>query len=189
MTTIALLICAVVVLCIALIRVLWRSPLTIDAQAERASRPEALLDAKLVYMEKLFRVSSPVGLVAKLDRAYRMPSGLIVLVEFKSRWINRPFMSDVIQLSVQRMAVQGETGQAVASYGYVVVKAPSKRAPQTAYFVELMSDAEVIALVRRREELLARQIAPRYSMSQKMCRKCAFRLQCDHPSSLEGKQR
>ena len=73
MTTIALLICAVVVLCIALIRVLWRSPLTIDAQAERASRPEALLDAKLVYMEKLFRVSSPVGLVAKLDRAYRMP--------------------------------------------------------------------------------------------------------------------
>ena len=76
-------------------------------RAERASRPAALRDAELVYMERLFRVSTPVGLMAKLDRAYRLPSGMIVLVEFKTRWSNQPSLSDVIQLSAQRMAVMG----------------------------------------------------------------------------------
>jgi hypothetical protein len=89
-----------------------------------------------------------------------MPSGLVVLVEFKSRWINRPLLSDVIQLSVQRMAVEGQTRQAVASHGYVVVKAPGKHAPQTAHRVELMSDVQVLALIKRRDDILAGRVAP-----------------------------
>ena len=60
--------------------------------------------------KELFRISTPVGLVAKLDRAYRLPSGLLVLVEFKTRWSNQPCLSDVIQLSAQRMAVNGANG-------------------------------------------------------------------------------
>ena len=47
-----------------------RSPVSMAIEAERASRPEELSDAKLVHMERLFRVSKPVGLVARLDRAY-----------------------------------------------------------------------------------------------------------------------
>jgi len=185
MTTVLWVVCTVVI-CIACFLCLWRSRGAIAVQAERASRPEALFDAKLVYMEKLFRVFKPVGLVAKLDRAYRTPSGLIVLVELKCRWINRPFLSDVIQLSVQKMAVEGQTGQTVSSFGYVVVKAPSKRTLQTAHRVELMPDEDVIALVRRRDEILARRITPRYSESQKMCQACAFRSQCDRPKSRAG---
>ncbi len=99
-------------------------------------------------MERLFRISTPVGLVAKLDRAYRMPSGLLVLVELKTRWINQPFLSDVIQLSAQRMAVMGQTGQAVASYGYVMVKAPTGRAFPIAHRVQLMTDEEIVALIK-----------------------------------------
>ena len=95
MTTLLWVVCSVAVVCIALIHGHWLSRGAIAVLAECASRPEVLLDAKLEYMEELFRVFKPVGLVAKLDRAYRMPSGLIVLVELKCRRINRPFLSDV----------------------------------------------------------------------------------------------
>ena len=160
----------------------WRRSLeTNAARTERASRPAALRDAELVYMERLFRVSTPVGLVAKLDRAYRLPSGVIVLVEFKMRRSNQPSLSDVIQLSAQRMAVMGQTGQSVASYGYVLVKTPAPRVLPTAHRVKLITDEQVVALVRRREDVLAGRVLPRSSYSQKACLTCAFRAQCDHP--------
>ena len=160
----------------------WRRSLeTNAARTERASRPAALRDAELVYMERLFRVSTPVGLVAKLDRAYRLPSGVIVLVEFKMRWSNQPSLSDVIQLSAQRRAVMGQTGQSVASYGYVLVKTPAPRALPTTHRVKLITDEQVVALVRRREDVLAGRVLPRSSYSQKACLTCAFRAQCDHP--------
>jgi hypothetical protein len=110
-----------------------------------------------------------------------MPSGLLVLVEFKTRWSNQPFLSDVIQLSAQRMAVMGQTGQSVASYGYVMVKAPTRRALPIAHFVKLMTDEQVVALVRRREDVLAGRVLPRWSYSQKACPICAFQAKCDHP--------
>ena len=173
-------VCAVAVVGFALVMAWMRSLETHAARAERASRPAALRDAELVYLEKLFRISRPVGLVAKLDRAYRLPSGLLVLVEFKTRWSNQPCLSDVIQLSVQRMAMIGQTGQSVASYGYVIVKAPAPRALPTAHRVKLMTDEQVFALVRRREEILAgRGVLPRKSSSPKTCDACAFRSDCD----------
>ena len=173
--------CAVAVVCLALVMARWRLLETNAARAERASRPAALWDADLVYMERMFRISTPVGLVAKLDRAYRLPSGLIVLVEFKMRWSNQPSLSDVIQLSAQRRAVMGQTGQSVASYGYVLVKTPAPRALPTTHRVKLITDEQVVALVRRREDVLAGRVLPRSSYSQKACLTCAFRAQCDHP--------
>lgn len=172
--------CAVAVVCLALVKVWKQSHRSNPALAEWASRPAALRDAELVYMERLFRISTPVGLVAKLDRAYRLPSGLLVLVEFKTRSSNQPCLSDVIQLSAQRMAVMGQTRQAVASYAYVMVKVRSRGALPTAYRVELMSDGQVVALIRRREAILAGHVLPDRPWSRKTCLSCAFRAQCDH---------
>lgn len=171
--------CAVAVIGFALVMARRRSLESHATRAERASRPAALRDAELVYMERLFRVSTPVGLMAKLDRAYRLPSGMIVLVEFKTRWSNQPSLSDVIQLSAQRMAVMGQTGQSVASYGYVLVKAPAPRALPTAHRVKLITDEQVVALVRRREDVLAGRALPCRPLSRKVCPTCAFRTQCD----------
>ena len=67
---------------------------------ERRSRPAALRDAELVHVEKTFRTNSPVPIAAKLDRAYRLPSGQFVLVELKTRWNGGPNLSDVIQRCV-----------------------------------------------------------------------------------------
>ena len=173
--------CAVAVVGFALVLARWRSLETHAARAERASRPAALRDAELVYMERLFRISTPVGLVAKLDRAYRMPSGLLVLVEFKTRWSNQPCLSDVIQLSAQRMAVMGQTGRSVASYGYVMVKPPTRRALPIAHRVQLMTDEEMVALIKKREDILAGRVMPRQSHSRNACLTCVFLAQCDHP--------
>lgn len=171
--------CAVAGICLALLIVGKQSQASNAALAEWASRPAALRDAELVYMEKVFRISTPVALVAKLDRAYRMPSGLIVLMELKTRWSNQPLLSDVIQMSAQRLAVIGQTSQSVASHGYVIVKAPTRRALPIAHLVKLMTGDQVVALVRRREEILAGRILPRESFSRKTCMACAFRIKCD----------
>jgi CRISPR-associated exonuclease Cas4 len=171
--------CAVAVACLALAAGRGRLHAVNAGLAERALRPEGLRDAELVHVEKQFRISQPLGLAAKIDRAYRMPSGLIVLVELKTRWVNRPFLSDVIQLSAQRMAVQGQTGQAVASYGYVMVKSPTGRAMPTAHRVDLMSDEQVVDLVRRREAILAGRVPPHWPLTRRTCLKCAFRTHCN----------
>jgi CRISPR-associated exonuclease Cas4 len=62
---------------------------------ERDSLPSDLKDAELLYLEKRFDVSEPVRLSTRLDRAYRMPSGLVVILELKTRSVNRAFPSDV----------------------------------------------------------------------------------------------
>ena len=170
-----------VVVCLALVIAWRRSVATDPALAERASRPAALQDAELVYMERLFRALRPVGVVAKIDRAYRLPCGLLVLVELKTRWINQPCLSDVIQLSAQRVAVMGQTHQAVAPYAYVMVKAPTGRALPIAHRVQLMTDEQVVALVKRREDIFAGRVLPRSSCSRKACLTCMFRAQCDLP--------
>ena len=138
----------IVVVCLVLVIAWQRSVETDAARAERASRPDALRDAELVYMERLFRTSEPVGLVAKIDRA-------------------------------QRVAVMGQTKQIVASYAYVMVKAPIGRDLPIAHRVQLMTDEHVVALVWRREDILAGRVLPRPPWSRKTCLSCAFRGQCD----------
>ncbi len=143
---------------------------------ERASRPSDLRDAELIYLEKRFNTSDPVRLSARLDRAYRMPSGLVVLLELKTRSVNRVFPSDVIQLSAQKLALERQTGQLVAHHGYVVAQMPD--GAREAHRVQLVSGEAVVALVRRREAILAGRINPRPAASVGVCSACAYRSIC-----------
>lgn len=145
---------------------------------ERAWLPAELQDAALVYAEQVFRAGSPVPIVAKLDRGYRNADGVIILVELKTRRANRPHLSDVIELSAQRLAVQGQTGERVAGYGYVVIQRTGSRR-KMAHRVGLLSTEEVMALATRREAILARAVVPRYASSQRLCARCAFKGECE----------
>ncbi|MBI5720651.1 MAG: PD-(D/E)XK nuclease family protein [Rubrivivax sp.] len=149
--------------------------------AEQASRPAALGDATLAYMEKLFRVRAPVPLVARVDRAYRRPDGELVLVELKTRWSDRAYATDVIQLSAQRMALEGQTGQRVAAHGFVTAQRPKGTAASRSHRVELLDTAKIVALYRRREDVISGRLMPRYVESSSGCRGCAFRALCDGP--------
>ena len=64
---------------------------------------------------------------------------------------------------------------------HVMVKAPTRRALPIPHLVKLMTDEQVVALVRRREEVLAGRALPCWPLSRKACPTCAFRTQCDYP--------
>ncbi|MGK2897282.1 MAG: PD-(D/E)XK nuclease family protein [Burkholderiaceae bacterium] len=157
--------------------VAWRRRhATLADRMEMANRPSDLKDAELIYLEKRFDMLEPVRVSARLDRACRMPSGLIVLLELKTRSVNRVFPSDVIQLSAQRLALERQTRRVVAHHGYVVAQMPD--GAREAHRVQLVSGEAVVALVRRREAILAGGINPRPAASVGVCRTCAYRSTC-----------
>jgi CRISPR-associated exonuclease Cas4 len=161
---------------LGLIVALRRRRAALADRMEWASRPWDLRDAELLYLEKRFDVSEPVRLSTRLDRAYRMPSGLVVLLELKTRSVNRAFPSDVIQLSAQRLALERKTRQVVAQHGYVVTQTPD--GAREAHRVQLVSGEAVVALVGRREAILAGRINPRPAASVGVCGTCAYRSIC-----------
>lgn len=146
---------------------------------ERKSRPRELQNAELVYMETLFRVQRPLRLVARVDRVYRRPSGSLVLVELKRRGSNRVHRSDLIQLSVQKVAIEAQTGEAVDPVAFVSFADPGGKGVRRSESVRLLGAEDVAALARRREGILSGHTEPTYARSLKACSSCAFRAECD----------
>jgi CRISPR/Cas system-associated exonuclease Cas4 (RecB family) len=149
----------------------------LHASCERASRPRELANAELVYMEKLFRIGEPIRLVARVDRAYRLPGGSLVLVELKTRKMSRPYLSDVIQLSAQRLAIEMLTGEVVEPYGYVSVLGGNRK--MRSHQVRLLDAEAVVDLYRRREAIRTGRAPPAYASAESACRGCALRSRCD----------
>lgn len=77
--------------------------------------PREIADGELAFAERRFE-SKRLGLVARLDRAYRQ-GGELHLVELKTRGYYAAHASDAIELSVQRLVLQEETGERVSSVG------------------------------------------------------------------------
>jgi len=81
--------------------------------AEKAWKPESLKTAALEHAERTFVTERPFRLVAKIDRAYRTPSGLLVLMELKRPPRPRAYRSDIVELSAQKVAIENSTSQRV----------------------------------------------------------------------------
>jgi hypothetical protein len=113
-----------------------------------------------------------------VDRAYRLPSGAIVLLELKTRETDRPYLSDVIELSAQRAAIALQTGEPVADHAYVAVRRPGGARPNV-HPVQLMSIDEVAALALRRKAMVSGRLAPTYAGSARICSQCAFAPRCE----------
>ena len=147
-------------------------------RAHRADRwmPEGLGEASLAYVERTFCSEGPRHVVARMDRAYRSPRGLITLVELKTRAEDRVYASDVIEISAQRLALSSETGEEVVPFAFVVVESSSGR---TSERVKLMSADQVRKLVDRRHDLLEGRLVPRPPVHARLCRKCTHRDRCD----------
>lgn len=83
--------------------------------------PRELRRAELVYSEALFRVEVPEPISARVDRSYQRRDGMLVLLELKTRRHARVYLSDVIELSAQRVAQSGALGQPVSAHAYVLI--------------------------------------------------------------------
>ncbi|MBI2749063.1 MAG: hypothetical protein HYX43_06905 [Burkholderiales bacterium] len=140
--------------------------------------PRELRDARLLYAEQLFTATGQPSISARVDRAYRLPSGAIVLLELKTRAIDRPYLSDVIELSAQRAAVMLQTGESVADHAYVAVRLPGAAAA-TVHPVQLLDIDEVAALALRRKAIISGRLAPTYAGSTRICSQCAFAPRCE----------
>ena len=138
--------------------------------------PRALWGAELAWAEQTFR-SRRRRLVARVDRAYRH-GGQVVLVELKTRRTSAVYDSDVIELSVQKAALEDATGEVVSRKAWVLIE-DADSGWRTPHEVELLDEQELAALVRRYRLLRTGQMheaepAPRLSM----CRHCGHRVRC-----------
>ncbi|WP_295647293.1 PD-(D/E)XK nuclease family protein [uncultured Methylibium sp.] len=163
--------------CAACVGAVWAAARLVRRRAAEANEwmPGELKDHTLAYSERTFRSGGNRQVVARVDRAYRGRNGLITLVELKTRHANRFHLSDVIELSAQRVALAGETGEPVARIGWVVVESSARR---TAHRVTLMSPQAVWELASRRDELLAGTESPSYTATRGVCASCAHRRRC-----------
>ena len=144
--------------------------------------PWELRAARIVYAENVFRLDGAVSITARVDRVYRNAAGLLVLVELKTRKASVGHWSDVIELSAQRVAVMGQTSQAVAKHAYVLTETPAGRRSGW-HRVELMSAEVLMALSLRRESLLRGRTEPEWTRVSGLCRTCPFVIECGSPRS------
>jgi CRISPR-associated exonuclease Cas4 len=172
-----LVLCAFLSLIVVLI--FWRQRHS-DSHAKAEGLAAVLKDAQLAYAERLFRSAKFNGgwvISARVDRVYRHLSDLLVLVELKTRAADKVYLSDVIELSAQRLAIESNRGERVSDVAYVLVKSvlyPNGRFHK----VRLMSHASVEALAARREKLLIGLELPSGSGNEHLCGGCAFFQQC-----------
>ena len=145
--------------------------------AERRGRPAGLRDAELICVESQFRSKSRWPIVARVDRAYRLPNGLVVLVELKTRSTAAVRASDVIQLSAQRVAVEDELRVQVSDEAFVIFRGRHS-APPTARAVRLMSREQVESIGARRRRLIDGLDHPRWPDSEHVCHGCGQRAAC-----------
>ena len=146
------------------------------ARGDKRGLPRELRDAEVAYAERTFR-SQRRGLVARLDRAYRVGGG-IQLVELKTRARDAVYMADIIELSVQRVAVQDETGEGVALDAWVVVQNITTGARRH-HRVTLLGVNEVEAMRDRYRALTAGQVTTaRPARSVRQCETCGHRTRC-----------
>ena len=140
--------------------------------------PHELRASRLAYAEQLFRSAGPVSVSAKVDRAYRNQAGVVTLVELKTRKADRVYLSDVIELSAQRYALQSQTGERVSEHGYVVVQQVSSRRRKV-HRVQLLADERLASMVVRRERLLMDTEEPDPPCATALCEHCAYVPECD----------
>jgi CRISPR-associated exonuclease Cas4 len=138
--------------------------------------PAELRDAQLVWSEKAFRSQAPVPIAVRIDRAYRLPDGVLVLIEFKRRTRRRMHLSDVVELSVQRYVLQ-HAGHVVSRRAYVVVILPDGTRSR-AVPVELESAKEVEHRAARLVDLRARRASPNGPTRSTVCASCGHRAVC-----------
>lgn len=143
---------------------------------ERAAMPAEIADGKLVISEKTFYRRGSRPFAAKTDQGFLTSSGLVVMVESKSR--RRISPSDVVQVSCQALAAASDPRCTwkVANYGYIRL-APVGRRP---YYqrVDLVHPTRIDLLWDRWKALRDGRIVPIARPKPYRCSSCAFRTRC-----------
>jgi CRISPR-associated exonuclease Cas4 len=139
--------------------------------------------ATIAFAEKEFIARSPFPVGAIVDRAYRLSSGLLVLMELKQRERVKSFFSDVVELSVQKLAIEASGGGTVAPYAYVVCESPATHR-KTPLRIELLTEGAIVQLRNRHVALKTGRVVPTKVDHPALCEACEYRAECK-PASLK----
>lgn len=139
--------------------------------------PLELRRAELVYAEQAFQTDDKPRLRARVDRAYRKSNGAYVLVELKTRSRKVAFQSDVIELSVQRVALAVQMNVPVELYGYVLIQQIDGRTLGVVR-VPLLGEQSVYQLAEWRQQIVEGEGVPRVNGFPHLCKTCSYRAAC-----------
>lgn len=154
----------------------WIAGCRPHAARDRLRWPPGLLDAELLWSEKRFSCSSPTPLVVRVDRVYRRSDGQMIVVEFKRRDETKAYLSDRVQLSLQRYVLE-RLGNSVCRHGYVIVIGDSLR-PLGSIRVALEDRVKVEERIARLRAIRAGWMQPNAAGSPKLCMSCSFSNVC-----------
>lgn len=145
---------------------------------ERAWLPRDLRRAELVLSEpRPIIARGPVPLIAKTDRAYRRPNGMVTIAELKSRRHHTVYDDDVIELSVQRTVLEANGLGPVDREGIVVTQLHESQ-ERRVHRVRLMTTEETYALARRYIDVMAGRAAPTRAQRRSKCEQCGHFDRC-----------
>lgn len=168
--------------------------ITLAVIAYRASRkriwvaeenmPYELTGASLYASEREYRTRTPVPLRGVVDQVYCTAGDYLVPVETKRRTHARVYPSDSLQLSAQALLLRRRrfwwlSRAKVADHGYVRLVTDRGISYQR---VELSAKATIIDAYRRYCDVRTGQVEPHAATSLGLCRKCAYRTHCPHPT-------
>lgn len=153
------------------------------AHEEHRWMPVELRTARLEASERDFvaRIDgNPVPV--RPDQIYRTADGRLVPVDSKTRSGARVFPSDVIEVSVQRLALAQDprfTGNArVADYGYVRLARGGRNGRPAYKRIELMTEDDLTQLYRRYQDVVAGRLSPVCQTNPRACAGCGYRARC-----------
>lgn len=159
----------------AVVGVLAHSNLTRSTRGDEWAGP-AFASKQLLFSEREFR-SERHGLVAKVDRGY-LNDDVVELLELKARGFHRVYRSDIIELSVQKLAIEDVAKRTVSETGFVLTESIRDRTRKL-HTVNLLGEREILALRDRRLAILDGHTEPRSSAAKGLCGDCAYLQECD----------
>jgi CRISPR-associated exonuclease Cas4 len=138
--------------------------------------PHPLAGSELLFAEQSFAIRRPLKLAVRVDRVYDDGSKLILL-ELKTRSTTKVYLTDIIELSAQRLALRHSTERPVSDYAFLLQKHPLLQ-KQSLRRIELLSEQEILSLSARRTRLMAGLIEPERQVDQRKCARCEYRVEC-----------
>jgi len=141
--------------------------------------PDELRSATLSQSEKQSYVDlAGARIPVRPDQVYRTSDGRLIPVETKTRRGTGVFLYDVIELSVQRLAVAKSAGANAAHYGYVRIKDRQGNRRPTYKRVDLLHEGQLTALYHRYLGVVSGQITPTSQDNPNACKGCSYRSVC-----------
>ena len=117
-----------------------------------------------------------VNLTGRIDEAFELPDGDLVLSDTKSRAAQRVYKSDILQVSAYKVVIEASTKKRVRDHGYIRLLTPQGNEYRR---IDLLSANEVAAAYQLHDDLQQGRYPGEKCGRPAVCRGCAYRVECE----------